>query len=326
MKKSKTEKLNELFEEWIENQKDKIEKGKKLHKFFAKDGIICEEEYRKSGTRILFILKEPNIMKDLIDENYDDDQRIFYNDFFNNKFYDEINIEDGNRELKAIRNDTLIKRGILEVKENENEKNYYYPFDNIPVKQKEKIARMAEYLINQNITDDYETLKKALKQIAFMNLNKSGGDATSDKNYFLDYCMNEDFFKNICKEIKIINPEIIVFIGAKSYKNGDKYNFINDEKKEINWLEVINNRKVIDVVHTAARGSALNINPEEKNILKKTFNDKYNDNFDVMYKNIVKVDKSKLHMRQDKGVFKFFLKFVAAYKASEEKNKEKGNL
>lgn len=237
MKKSKTEELNELFEEWIENQKDKIEKGKKLHKFFAKDGIICEEEYRKSGTRILFILKEPNIMKDLIDENYDDDQRIFYNDFFNNKFYDEINIEDGNRELKAIRNDTLIKRGILEVKENENEKNYYYPFDNIPVKQKEKIARMAEYLINQNITDDYETLKKALKQIAFMNLNKSGGDATSDKNYFLDYCMNEDFFKNICKEIKIINPEIIVFIGAKSYKNGDKYNFINDEKKKLIGLK-----------------------------------------------------------------------------------------
>lgn len=28
MKKSKTEELNELFEEWIENQKDKIEKGK----------------------------------------------------------------------------------------------------------------------------------------------------------------------------------------------------------------------------------------------------------------------------------------------------------
>ena len=120
MKKSKTEELNKLFEEWIKNQKDK---RKKLHKFFAKDGIICEEEYGKSGTRILFILKEPNIMKDLIDENYDDDQRIFYNDFFNNKFYDEINIEDGNRELKAIRNDTLIKRGILEVKENEKEKH-----------------------------------------------------------------------------------------------------------------------------------------------------------------------------------------------------------
>ena len=108
MKKSKTEELNELFEEWIENQKDK---RKKLHKFFAKDGIICEEEYGKSGTRILFILKEPNIMKDLIDENYDDDQRIFYNDFFNNKFYDEINIKDGNRELKAIKNNQeYIKR------------------------------------------------------------------------------------------------------------------------------------------------------------------------------------------------------------------------
>ena len=315
MKKSKTEELNELFEEWIENQKDK---RKKLHKFFAKDGIICEEEYGKSGTRILFILKEPNIMKDLIDENYDDDQRIFYNDFFNNKFYDEINIEDGNRELKAIRNDTLIKRGILEVKENEKEKNYYYPFDNIPVKQKEKIARMAEYLINQNITDDYETLKKALKQIAFMNLNKSGGDASSDKNYFLDYCMNEDFFKKICKEIKIINPEIIVFIGAKSYKNGDKYNFINDEKKEINWLEVINNRKVIDVVHTAARGKALNIHEDEKEILKRKFNTKYNDNLDEMHNNIVQTDKSKLHMKYDRGVFKFFLKFVAAYEKNEK--------
>ena len=232
MKKSKTEELNELFEEWIENQKDK---RKKLHKFFAKDGIICEEEYGKSGTRILFILKEPNIMKDLIDENYDDDQRIFYNDFFNNKFYDEINIEDGNRELKAIRNDTLIKREILEVKENEKEKNYYYPFDNIPVKQKEKIARMAEYIINRKITDNYDDLKNALKQVAFMNLNKSGGYADSDKNYFLSYC--EKFSSNICKEIEIIDPQIIVLIGAKSYKNGDKYllnkkiNSLFNEKK-----------------------------------------------------------------------------------------------
>ena len=32
MKKSKTEELNELFEEWIENQKDKIEKRKKKSK------------------------------------------------------------------------------------------------------------------------------------------------------------------------------------------------------------------------------------------------------------------------------------------------------
>ena len=30
MKKSKTEELNELFEEWIENQKDKIEKTDKI--------------------------------------------------------------------------------------------------------------------------------------------------------------------------------------------------------------------------------------------------------------------------------------------------------
>lgn len=310
MKKSKTEELNELFEEWIENQKDKIEKGKKLHKFFAKDGIICEEEYRKSGTRILFILKEPNIMKDLIDENYDDDQRIFYNDFFNNKFYDEINIEDGNRELKAIRNDTLIKRGILEVKENENEKNYYYPFDNIPVKQKEKIARMAEYIINRKITDNYDDLKNALKQVAFMNLNKSGGYADSDKNYFLSYC--EKFSSNICKEIEIIDPQIIVLIGAKSYKNGDKY-LLN---KKINSL--FNEKKVIEVVHTAARGKALNIHEDEKEILKRKFNTKYNDNLEEMYNNIVQTDKSKLHMKYDRGVFKFFLKFVAAYEKNEK--------
>ena len=320
MKKSKTEELNKLFKEWIENQKDKIEKGKKLHKFFAKDGIICEEEYGKSGTRILFILKEPNIMKDLIDENYDDDQRKFYNDFFNNKFYDEINIEDENRVLKAIRNDILIKRGILEIKENKKEKKYYYPFDNIPVKQKEKIARMAKYIINQNITDDYETLKNALKQIAFMNLNKSGGDATSDKEYFSKYYEDEDFSNYICKEIEILDPEIIVLIGAKSYKNGDKYL----SNKQINSL--FNEKKVIEVVHTAARGKALNIHKDEKEILKQKFKTKYNDNLDEMHNNIVQTDKSKLHMKYDRGVFKFFLKFVAAYEKNAQKISKEGNL
>lgn len=69
-------------------------------------------------------------------------------------------------------------------------------------------------------------------------------------------------------------------------------------------------------MHTAARGQALNINDEKKEILKQKFNDKYSDNLDVLHENISKTDKTKLHMKYDRGVFKFLLKFIAAYEKS----------
>ena len=306
MEKNKTDELNELFKEWIENQKNKIEIGNgiRLNESFTKDGIICEEEYK--NPRILFILKEPNILKQLTEENYKDDQREFYRNFFNSAFFEK----DKDNVLKPTQKE--------EIKCKEKRKRYLYYFDNIPVKQKEKIARMAEYIINGKITDNYDDLKNALKQVAFMNLNKSGGAADSDKNYFLSYC--EEFSSNICKEIEIIDPQIIVLIGAKSYKNGDKY-LLN---KKINLL--FNEKKVIEVVHTAARGKALNIHKDEKEILKQKFKTKYNDNLDEMHNNLVKTDKSKLHMKYDRGVFKFFLKFIAVYEKNEQKISKEGNL
>lgn len=154
----------------------------------------------------MFLLKEPNILKQLTDESYKDDQRDFYRSFFNIAFFEK----DKDNVLKPTQKE--------EINFKEKRKRYLYCFDNTPVKQKEKIARMAEYIINGKITDNYDDLE----------------------------------------------------------------------------------------------------------ILKQKFKDKYNDNLDVMYNNIVRIDKSKLHMKYDRGVFKFLLKFIAAYEKvinSKEENK-----
>lgn len=291
MKLTKTEQLENLLKKWRKEQENR---GKNFHKYFAKDGIINEEKYKK----ILFILKEPNILKQLNSDEYKIDNQLgFYREFFDNNNF----TCNENNELIASRKQIISK-------EFAKHKAYYYFFDNIPVKQKEKIARIAEYIINKNITDDYETLRDALEQVAIMNFNKSGGDSISDKRYFLEYC--ERFSDLICEEINILDPDIIVLIGGKSYINQLEQN--NDNIKEILRRS---NRKVVKLVHTSARGKALTINENEREMLKSIFkNSRYVErDLDCLYRELVVTDKSRLHLKYDRNVFKYFLKFVVNY-------------
>lgn len=291
MKLTKTEQLQELFEEWKAEQ---ISRGEKIHKFFSKDGIIKEEKYEKTKPKILFILKEPNVLKDLDKEKYNDDNQLqFYKDFFDSTFFEE----NHKKELKMTKRTK---------KTNGKKAHYYYFFDNAPAKQKEKIARIAEYIINKNITENYEALKLALEQVAVMNLNKSGGDSDSDKQYFLDYCNDEKFSQYICKEIEIINPDIIILIGAKSYRTQIKQDCIN---------KILNQKTVMELVHTSARGKGLNLSKNEKEKLKNIFGDNYDEDYNKMYQNIVQTDFSKLHLKYDRGVCKYLLKFIAAFES-----------
>lgn len=301
MSLTRTKQLNVLFNNWIEEQKKEREN---FYNYFARDGIIDEEKYESSQTKLLFILKEPNILNDFDSskDKYDDNQLEFYRDFFEEKYFEK----NKNNEIIPTKKKEIEKRN-----KNAKRKNYYYFFDNKPVKQKEKIARIAEYVIdNKKITDNYEILENALKQVAVMNFNKSGGDSTSDKDYFLKYCKR--FSNNICKEINIINPDLIILVGGRSYREQ-----LEQENNNIKEILEHNNRKVIELVHTSARGRALNISKQEKITLEEIFKNQHKkydiNNLDNTYKEIVKTDISKLHLRYDRGVFKYLLKFIAKY-------------
>lgn len=50
---SRTQRLNELFEEWEQRRPEEAER-------MCRDGIVCEENYKSADPKLLFIAKEPN--------------------------------------------------------------------------------------------------------------------------------------------------------------------------------------------------------------------------------------------------------------------------
>ncbi len=244
------ENLEELFDLW----KNKQKKDKRNTGVFVSDGYIFEDKYKNSEKRILFILKESHLFNGekqhtnnkIITNNQSD----FYKDFFREDYKDKY----GNKLYQLDENNIIhpkawITRNEKELIENPKLKeNICRAFDNKP-KQKEKIARISEYILNKNISSDYNILKEALAQISFMNINKMGGGVKTNhkelNNYYNDY---KEF---IIKEIEILNPSIIVFMAHD-------YEIIKDLKK------VFNKIKIINMIHTAAIGRNLNLESYEK--------------------------------------------------------------
>jgi len=98
--------------------------------------------------------------------------------------------------------------------------------------------------------------KKALRSAAFMNLKKSGGGSIVCYKNIEDCLRNESAL--IRKEIKIINPEIIV--GCFSCKSWRKY-FLPEiicKEKPIDGISIgkWENARVIDFFHPSYRGSS----------------------------------------------------------------------
>ena len=194
-------------------------------------------------------------------QNIEDDYQIgFYEYFFKEELDDidkeKINQKDKNNaenkyKVYVIGKDNMIYPNAWE---NREKKNRY--FDNSP-KQKEKIARMAKYILDKEITSDYNELCEALKSVAFMNINKMGGtNTTKDENLRKYYEKYKEFIK---KEIEIIKPKIIVDMT---------HGCISSEDFE--------NITIVPMMHTAARGKNINLDKEgveeycfNKNIAKK---------------------------------------------------------
>ena len=280
--------LEQLFKCWIQaQQKIKTEINcLKNTGYFVKDGYIDEKEYRKScnDQKILFILKESHILQE---DNYKNKEKIkidkqmgFYNDFF--KQYTTISKE---QIYKIDKNNMIVPVAYV------NKEKYYKYFDNKP-KQKEKIARMAKYIIDNKVTSNYDELCKALKQVAFMNINKMGGTARTDlKNLKLYY---KKYKKFILKEIELLKPNVIVVMCGFN-------EIIEDlEKKYIDKEKV----KIIKMLHTAVRGRHLNLK-DEKEI--KYYKKYINEDLNEVKGPFVKCCKTTLE---------YLVKFIIAYEES----------
>ena len=168
--------LDELFTLWREaheSEDDCMETtlcpGVEQASFVA-DGYICKDSYESSPTRILFILKEANVLHDVDPKPAAERSQYGYYQAY----------------LSAGK-------------------------DNRP-KQLEKMGRMACYILNKAENPTDAEIKAALKQSAFMNLNKRGGGAAADNTKLDAYrCKYAAFIK---KQIELLNPQVIICLGT----------------------------------------------------------------------------------------------------------------
>lgn len=168
--------LEDLFQRWMKKQGE--EKGWEkttvggreiLRIHFTKDGMVDPEAYEVSSCKILVVLKEANIAdnktEEWLKEHMIDDQRYWYREFVNGTIQEGVWTDENGCRKKS---------------------------DNIP--QKESIGRMAyllqKYTKNQKIDANRPSGKEiqdAVKQVAFMNLNKRGGSQKVNEKVLNDY-------------------------------------------------------------------------------------------------------------------------------------------
>lgn len=181
---NKISNLDELFEKWKQEHSEENDYQKttveKIEKnSFVADGYIYENQYRNSKTKILFVLKEANIA-DYLNKQNNADERNQYG------FYRSY-IEENN--------------GL-----------------NNP-KQQEKMARMAYCILNSSESQmnlSHSQIANSLGCCSFMNINKRGG-ANSTNNKVMNAYI-EKYKCYIDKEIELLNPDVIIYVGKTMYK------------------------------------------------------------------------------------------------------------
>lgn len=305
--------LDELFNLWKEAQRTIQTEEKCLQNTgrFVHDGYIDKAKYKN----VLFVLKEANVgsvenQKNNPQKIEDDYQIGFYEYFFKEELDDidkeKVNQKDKNNDENKYKVYVIGKDNMIYPKawENREKKNRY--FDNAP-KQKEKIARMAKYILDKKITSDYNELCEALESVAFMNINKMGGtNSTNDENLRKYYEKYKEFIK---KEIEIIKPETIVDMT---------HGCISSEDFE--------NITIVPMIHTAARGKNINLDKEgteesyfNKNITKSIGIDNWKtliNNYTEYEDNIFNKGKKGPFVKFNKSTLKYLVKFIKRYECS----------
>lgn len=152
---------------------------------FIADGYVSEADYRKAPIKVLFVLREANIVSHREKDNPElRTHKNFYGDFL----VDTHNDNPPRQKQKIAR------------------MAYYLQHPELTEEERKK--------------PDDECMKKALASCAYMNINKRGGDKKVNwwifDNYYRTYL---DFIK---REIDIIVPDTIVLIGSNDYELFDE--------------------------------------------------------------------------------------------------------
>lgn len=168
---------------------------------FVADGYISEGEYNCSEKKVLFILREANIVMYRKDEKKDSNG-------------------------KTINPDKRCQLGFYKWFINDLKSNR--------PKQQEKMARMAYYLQHPELSEEErkkpneEGMKKALASCTYMNLNKRGGGSFVDWQVFGKYI--EKYKSFITHQIELMDPDYIVLVGSN---NADIFNNLKCQSKLI---------------------------------------------------------------------------------------------
>lgn len=115
-------------------------------------------------------------------------------------------------------------------------------------KMRKRICALYKVIINNYHIEE----RDVAKNFAFMNLNKRGGKNTiGDGKHLEEYCKR--YYKFIIKEIEIINPDIIVWLGAKTYDMNLHINYFGAKKEKDKIYLYLENKKVpiLRVWHTS---------------------------------------------------------------------------
>ena len=122
-------------------------------------------------------------------------------------------------------------------------------YDEWSGKMRERICSLYKVIIN-----DYSNDKNpydVASEFAFMNINKAGGGAEVNDNHIVEYCL--EFKDEIEKEIVLIEPEIIVWIGIKTYEQIVEHQILNTELYDGKWFYKIGDNRIpiIKMWHTS---------------------------------------------------------------------------
>lgn len=217
--KSKTQELENLFQEWKNEQAQESDENFKYTKgntqyvtknYFCEDGIINESVFKQEKVKVLFITNESN---DDSVKNVDDklDRRADFNDY------------------------------------------YVSHKDRWGGKLRERVCALYKVITQDNpaFTGYYDdNAYEAALRFALMNVNKRGGLETikdSNKaygkaNHMEEYC--KIYHAYIKREIEIIDPDIIVWLGVETYDMGIPIKYLDAYSENGKVYMRMNNKRV----------------------------------------------------------------------------------
>jgi len=146
-------------------------------------------------------------------------------------------------EANIAKHESPIKNRIIDFKE-------YYETgkDEWDGKMRERICAL--YKVISGIDIDRIPDNKVAKSFAFMNINKRGGGEKID-SHVDEYCkVYKDF---IVREIELISPDYVVWLGAKTYDNRLPFKYLGAIKKDGKGYFEINGKQIplIRMWHTS---------------------------------------------------------------------------